>query len=329
MLERLATILLMALALSLSGSAIAAEPTLIRFSHVVSAGDPKGIGAQRFKELAETRLEGQVRVEIFPGSELFNDEQVLQALLRGDVHLAAPSLSKFGVLTKQLQVFDLPFLFTDAQAVHRFQDSEAGQQLLTAMLDKGVLGLAYWDNGMRVVSASSPVRTPSDVEGLTMRIEASDVLEAQYREIGALPMKLPFSKVYDALRSGLVDGQENSWSNIASRRFHTLGQTFTETSHSYLGYMVVTAAAFWNGLPDAVRTELEQILAEVSAEVRRAALESASSSRQAVIDSGAQVIDLGAAERQRWVDSWKPIWDGFTAQIGPDLVAGAEAVATE
>jgi C4-dicarboxylate-binding protein DctP len=325
MLKRAGTVVLIGFALLFFCGAAMAEPILIRFSHVVSANDPKGVGALRFKELAEARLADLVRVVVYPGSELFTDELVLQGLLRGDVQLAAPSLSKFGSLTKRLLVFDLPFLFDDVEAVHAFQNGEVGQDLLTAMLDKGVLGLAYWDNGMRVVSGAKPLRTPADAEGMTIRIEGSDVLEAQYRAIGALPMKLPFGEVYDALRSGLVQGQENTWSNIASQRFYTLGQSFTETSHSYLGYMVVTSAAFWNDLPEAVRTELEKILVEVTQEVTQVAKERATSSRQAVIDGGAEVIELGTDERQRWVDAWKLVRDAFATEIGVHVVAAAEA----
>ena len=324
MIKRACTALLCGCALLLVSNVWAADPILIRFSHVVSANDPKGVGALRFKELAEARLDNQVRVEIYPQSELFTDEQVLQALLRGDVQMAAPSLSKFGSLTNSLQVFDLPFLFDDVDAVHAFQSSEVGQGLLDAMRDQGVLGLAYWDNGMRVISASSPLRSPEDAGGLTFRIESSDVLEAQYQAVDALPMKLPFSEVYDALRSGLVDGQENTWSNIASQRFYTLGQQFTELSHNYLGYMVVTAAEFWNGLPDPIRSELEKILTEVTAEVSQVARERAASSRQTAIDEGAEVVTLSADQRQPWIEAWKPLRDSFATEIGADVVSAAE-----
>ena len=313
----------------LLGGAQAEEPIVIRFSHVVSPDDPKGLGAAWFQQRAEQRLAGRVRVEVYPNSELFTDEQVLLALLKGDVQLAAPSLSKFGGLVPQLQVFDLPFLFTGVDAVHRFQAGEAGRRLLDAVGSKGLRGLAYWDNGLRVVSAKRALHTPQDAAGLKFRIEASNVIEAQYRVLNALPVKLPFNQVYDALQSGLVDGQENSWSNIASRRFHELGQQFSETNHSYQGYMVVSSATFWDGLPQEIRTELETILAEVTEEVNRTAREKAAASRQAVIEAGAPVITLSPVEQALWAGQWKPLWARFEESIGKDVVAAAVAAGKE
>lgn len=309
----------------LTAETLAAEPILIRFSHVVSEQAPKGMGAELFKKRVEERLAGKVAVEVYPGSQLFTDEQVLLAMLTGDVQLAAPSLSKFGTLTPQLQVFDLPFLFPDAEAVHRFQASETGQLLLEVMLDKGFKGLAYWDNGMRVISANQPLRSPTDADGLIFRIEPSDVIDAQYRPLGVLPMKLPFNQVYDALQSGLVDGHENTWSNIYTQKLHTLDQHFTTTSHSFLGYMVVTNARFWESLPADIRSELEAILAEVTEEVNRIAAEQAQSSRQQVIDAGAPVIEPSPAERELWLGQWKPVWQQFENAIGKAVIDAAVA----
>lgn len=316
---------LVALWAALTAAALGAEPILIRFSHVVSENAPKGLGAELFKQRVEERLAGKVRVEVYPNSQLFTDEQVLLALLTNDVQLAAPSLSKFGLLTRQLQVFDLPFLFADVEAVHRFQASETGRGLLDALRAKGFQGLAYWDNGMRVISARQPLRSPVDASGLRFRIEASDVIEAQYRRLGALPMKLPFRQVYDALQAGLVDGQENTWSNIYTQQLHTLGQQFTATHHSFLGYLVVTSAPFWDGLPQEIRAELEQILAEVTTEVNRIAAEQANNSRQLIMDAGVPVIELSPVEQALWRGQWQPLWQRFEEQIGKPIIDAARA----
>lgn len=309
----------------LTGGARAEEPIVLRFSHIVSANDPKGIGAELFRKRVEERLADKVQVQVFPGGELFTDEQIFEALWFRDVHLAAPSLSKFRNLTKRLQVFDLPFLFEDVEAVHRFQDSETGQHLLNAAIDKGIKGLAYWDNGMRVLSAPQPLRRPEDAAGLKFRIEPSAVIEAQYETLDALPVRLPFGRVYDALSSGLVDAQENSWSNSYSQKFHRFTKNFTETDHSFLGYMVIVNVLFWESLPPDIRTELEKILAEVSVEVRRIAQEKAQSSRQAVIADGAQVLELSPAEREAWINTLKPVWQQFEADIGKEVIDAAVA----
>lgn len=312
--------------LSLCPALVFGEAIKIRFSHVVAEDTPKGKGANLFKKRVEERLAGRVEVSVFPNSKLFNDDQVFLALLVNDLQLAAPSLAKFSDLTKTLQVFDLPFLFDDIAAVERFQDGELGQGLLSSMTHKGIQGLTYWHNGMRVMSDNKPLRLPTDVQGLRFRIEPSDVLEAQFRELGALTVRLPFQKVYDALRSGLVDGQENTWSNIYSQKIHTVQSHFTETNHSYLGYMVVTSKEFWEGLPNDIRSKLEEILTEVTLEVNRIALEQAENDRQQVIDSDeTKVLTLSKEERATWRETLIPIWEQFEDEIGQEVIEAAQA----
>ena len=212
--------LVLATALLAIGAAAHAAPIVIKYSHVVADATPKGQSALKFKELAEKYLPGKVDVQVFPNSQLFGDGKEMEALLLGDVQFIAPSLSKFSKYTKQLQVFDLPFLFNDIQAVDRFQASKEGQALLTSMTSKGVLGLGYMHNGMKMLSATRALNMPTDAKGLKFRIQPSAVIEAQFEAVGANPQKLAFSEVYQALQSGVVEGQENTWSNIYSKKFH-------------------------------------------------------------------------------------------------------------
>ena len=305
-------------------NAHAADPILIRFSHVTSEATPKGLGAALFKKLAEDRLQGKVRVEIYPRALKFNDDQALLALLFGDIELAAPSFAKFRSFSRQIQVFDLPFLFSDVDAVNRFQRSEAGRQLLDSMLPQEIKGLAYWDNGMRVMSANRPLRTPKDLKRLRFRIEPSAVMQAQYRALGAATVPMPFGQVREALKMGLVTGQENAWSNIRSQGFHDFQKYFTEARHSFLGYMLVTSANFWTTLPPEIRIELEKIIQEVTVAVNKNAREKAKTDRQQVIDSKkAEVITLTDAELEDWRTLLKPIWKQFEPQIGKEIMEQA------
>lgn len=304
----------------------AEDPILIRFSHVVAENTPKGIGALMLQQLVEERLGGRVVVEVYPSSQLYNDDKVMEALLLGDVELAAPSLSKFGAFTSQLAVFDLPFLFDDLDAVDRFTGSDAGQALLTSMTGDDILGIGFWNNGMKQLSADVALRTPADAEGLKFRIQPSDVLEAQFEAVGANPEKMAFSEVYQALQTGVVDGQENTWSNIYSQRYFEVQDYITESNHGLLAYMLVTNNEFWNGLPDDVRTELDAILAEVTAEVNRLALEKDMQDRQAVVDAGmAEVITLTPEEVAGWRNVMQPVWEQFSDDIGQDLIDAASA----
>lgn len=299
-------------------------PIVIRFAHVVDESTPKGIGAQMFKERAEDRLGGRVRVEVYPRAQRFTDEEVLVAMVLGDVEMAAPSFTQFRSFTRALQVFELPFLFADVGHLHRFQNSEIGQQLLDFMLPQGLKGLAYWDNGMRVISADKPLLVPEDAAGLLFRTEPSAVFQEQYNRIDVATLPLPFRDVPDAIKTGLVDGQENSWSNIYSRGIHKLHRSFTELDHSFLGYMVVTNADFWAGLPDDVRTTLETVLDEVTTEVNALAQRQAKTDRDKAQKEGAiEIVAPAPAQLDAWRNDFMSVWPEFEPQIGAAIVDAA------
>jgi C4-dicarboxylate-binding protein DctP len=302
--------------------------TVIKFSHVVAEQTPKGQAAQAFADRVNSELEGEVCVEVYPNTQLYNDDKVLQAMLLGDVQMAAPSLSKFEQYTLQYRIFDLPFLFDNIEAVDRFQQSETGQAMLGAMEDKGLKGLGYWHNGMKQISAKKPLLEPADAEGLKFRIQESDVLEAQFRTLGANPQKMAFSEVYLALQQGVVDGQENTWSNILTQKFHEVQDGFTETNHGVVDYLVVTSTEFWDGLPDDVRGKLEQIFDEVTAESNAKSNQLNEEARVQIEAAGVEIRELTPEQRQKWVDAMKPVWEEFADEIGQDNIDAAMAANT-
>jgi len=317
-----------ALLLSLSAAA-SADPIVIKFSHVVADSTPKGQAALKFKELAEKRFPGKVTVEVFPNSQLFGDGKEMEALLLGDVQIVAPSLSKFSKYTKKLQVFDLPFLFDDIQAVDRFQNSAKGLELLTSMEDKGITGLGFLHNGMKQLSANIPLRTPADANGLKFRIQASDVLEAQFKAVGGNPQKIAFAEVYQALQSGVVDGAENPWSNIYTKKFYEVQKYITESDHGVLDYIVATNAKWWNGLPADVRKGLFESMQEAIAFGNKVAFTEDSDFRAKVIEAKkAEVIKLTKNEKDQWRKTMKPVWTQFEGEIGKDLIDAAQQANT-
>ncbi|QXI25928.1 TRAP transporter substrate-binding protein [Pseudomonas vanderleydeniana] len=302
----------------------AADPIIIKFAHVVAENTPKGQGALLFKKLAEERLPGRVKVEVYPNSSLFGDGKEMEALLLGDVQMLAPSLAKFEQYTRQVQIYDLPFLFNDLAAVDRFQAAQ-GKALLTSMQDKGILGLAYWHNGLKQLSANKPLRVPADARGQKFRVQASSVLEEQFKAIRANPRKMSFAEVYQGLQTGTVNGTENTWSNYESQKVNEVQKYFTESNHGLIDYMVITNSKFWGGLPADVRSELEKIMGEVTAEVNRQAEELNQGARQKIVDAKtSEIITLSAEERGQWREAMKPVWKKFEGEIGADLIEAAD-----
>jgi C4-dicarboxylate-binding protein DctP len=298
---------------------------VIKFSHVVADATPKGQAALKFKELAEKKLPGKVTVQVFPSSQLFGDAKELEALLLGDVQFIAPSLSKFDRYTKKIQVFDLPFLFDDVEAVDRFQSSGPGKALLESMKSRGLLGLGYWHNGMKELSTNrDALKRPEDVKGLKFRIQASDVLEAQFKALGANPQKMAFAEVYQALQTGVVDGQENTWSNIYSQKFFEVQKTIAETNHGVIDYMVVTNAKWWDGLPADVRKGLSEAMAEATAYGNKLANDINEGDRKKIADAGrAKIQKLTKEDTAAWRKAMEPVWKKFEDEIGRDLIDAA------
>ncbi|CAA6800999.1 MAG: TRAP-type C4-dicarboxylate transport system, periplasmic component [uncultured Thiotrichaceae bacterium] len=318
----LATAALLSLSMSLQ-----AAPVTIKFSHVVAENTPKGQMANEFKRLVEAneKLKDKVVVEVYPNSQLFGDNKVLEAMLLGDVQIAAPSLSKFKKYTKQLQLFDLPFLFKDMAAAEKFQQGPEGQELLNAMKKKGLVGLGYLHNGMKQLSASNPLRVPADAAKQKFRIMSSDVLVEQFEAVKAVPVKKPFSEVFTLLQTKAIDGQENTWSNIYSKKFFEVQPYITESNHGLLDYMVVTSEEFWSGLDKDVQAELKTAMDKAIALGNKVAAEKAESDKKTIAESGrSEIIELSDEDRQKWVDIMKPVWKKFEKEVGAENIAAAQ-----
>ena len=303
----------------------AQSPIVVKLSHVVAEKTPKGQAAIKFKELAEKKLPGKVNVQVFPSSQLFGDAKELEALLLGDVQFIAPSLSKFDRYTKKIQVFDLPFLFDDIKAVDRVQASPKGQALLEVMVGRGLRGLGYWHNGMKQLSTDKDkLQRPEDVKGLKFRIQPSDVLEAQFRALGANPQKMAFSEVYQALQTGVVDGQENTWSNIYSQKFYEVQKTIAETNHGVIDYMVVTNAKWFDGLPADIKKGLSEAMTEATAYGNKIAGDFNEADRKKIADAGkAKIQKLTKGDVATWRKAMEPVWKKFEGDIGRDLIDAA------
>lgn len=315
------------LAISATGAIAACDEgeMVIKFSHVTNTDKhPKGIAASLLQARVNEEMNGTACMEVFPNSTLYNDDKVLEAMLQGDVQLAAPSLSKFEKFTKQFRLFDLPFMFKDIDAVDGFQASDAGQAMKDSMQRRGLQGLAFWHNGMKQMSANKPLILPSDANGLKFRVQSSDVLVAQMEAIGGSPQKMAFSEVYGALQQGVVDGQENTWSNIYGRKFFEVQDGVTETNHGIIDYLVVTSVDWLDSLDPAVRDQFLTILSEVTTTRNSEAFAVNESAKQAIVDAGGTIRQLDATQRAAWVDAMKPVWDKFAGDVGQDMIEAAQ-----
>lgn len=309
-------------ALAFPFSAIAQAPIIIKLSHVVAPDTPKGKGANKFKELAEKYTDGKVRVEVYPNSQLYKDNEEVDALQLGAVQMLAPSLSKFGPLgAREFEAFDLPYIFPDKNALRKVTDGPVGKELLHKLESKGILGLAFWDNGFKIMSANKPVNTPDDMLGLKMRIQSSKVLEAQMKTLGALPQVLAFSEVYQALQTGVVDGTENPPSNMYTQKMHEVQKYATVTYHGYLGYALIVNKAFWDGLPSDIRSQLEKAVSEATVYANEIAQKENDDALEAMKKSGKTEFHIPtASERKAWIEALKPVHKEMEGRIGRDLL---------
>ena len=306
----------------ISGSAFAQTPIVIKFSHVVASDTPKGKGAEHFKELAEKATKGRVRIELYPNSSLYKDKEELEALQLGAVQMLAPSLAKFGPLgVKEFEVFDLPYIFPSKAGLAKVTEGPVGKDLLKRLDAKGITGLAFWDNGFKVMSANKPLRVPADFKGLKMRIQSSKVLDAQMRALGANPQVMAFSEVYQALQTGVVDGTENPPSNVYTQKMHEVQSHLTMSNHGYLGYVVVVNKKFWDGLPADIRTALEGAMKDSTKFANDIAQKENDDAIAQIRKAGkTKIYELTAAEKAEWQKALMPVQKDMEGRIGKELI---------
>jgi C4-dicarboxylate-binding protein DctP len=309
-------------AFALGTPALAQSPIIIKFSHVVAPDTPKGKGAEKFKELAEKYTGGKVKVEVYPNSQLYKDKEEVEALQLGAVQMLAPSLAKFGPLgVKEFEVFDLPFILPNKAALRKVTDGALGKKLFAKLETKGITGLAYWDNGFKIMTANKALKTPDDFRGLKIRIQSSKVLEAQMRALGAIPQVMAFSEVYQALQTGVVDGAENTASNIYTQKHHEVQKFGTLADHGYIGYAVITNKKFWDGLPADVRTQLEKAMAEATAYSNQISQSENDDALAEMKKSGKiTFVELTAEQKAAWRKALEPVYTEMQSRVGKDVL---------
>ena len=311
-----------AAALLVLGAAQAQQPIVIKFSHVVAIDTPKGKGADRFKQLAEERTKGRVKVEIYPNSQLFKDGEEMEALQLGSVQMLAPSVAKFGPLgVREFEVFDLPYIFDSFEELHKVTEGPVGKTLFKKLETKGVTGLAFWDNGFKDFSANKPIKVPADYKGLKLRIQSSKVLGDEIKALGAIPQVMAFSEVYQALQTGVVDGTENPPSNFYTQKMHEVQKYLALTDHGVIEYAVIVNKKFWDGLPADVRATLEAAMKDATKYANDIAQKENDDALDGIRKSGrSEVITLNDAQKAAWKKAMLPVHKENEARVGKDTL---------
>jgi C4-dicarboxylate-binding protein DctP len=306
----------------LSASGLAQQPIVIKFSHVVARDTPKGQAAERFKQLAEERTNGRVKVQVYPNSQLYKDGEELEALQLGAVQMLAPSTSKFGPLgLPQFELFDLPYIFPNREVLHRVTLGPVGKDLFKSLESKGIVGLGYWDNGFKVMSANKPLHMPADYKALKMRIKSSKVLDAQMRALGVQPQVMAFSEVYQAMQTGVVDGSENSLPNFLTQKFFEVQKYLALTYHGYDGYAVIVNKKFWDDLPPDIRATLDKAMQEATTYENELSLKENDEGVAKIKATGrVQVYDLTAEEQAAMRKALMPVHKEMESRIGKQWI---------
>jgi C4-dicarboxylate-binding protein DctP len=318
-------------ALALLGSVQAQQPIIIKFSHVVTDDTPKGKGAIRFKELAEAKTKGRVKVEIYPNSQLYKDREELEALQLGAVQMLAPSVSKFGPLgVRKFEVFDLPYMFADESSLERVVEGPVGNGLFKLLEPKGIVGLAYWFNGFKEFTANKPLRKLDDFKGLKIRIQSSKILEGEIKAFGAIPQVMAFSEVYTALQQGVVDGEENTPSNKYTQKMHEVQKHMTMSDHGVVMYAVVVNKKFWDGLPADIRKSLAEAMAESTQYVWDIAKkENEDALARIKAAKTTEVYVLPPAEKAAWRKAMLPLYREYEGIVGKDTLDSIEKIVAQ
>jgi len=308
--------------LALTGPASAQSPVIIKFSHVVATDTPKGKASEKFKELAEKYTGGKVKVEVYPNSTLYKDKEELEALQLGSVQMLAPSNSKFGPLgIREFEVFDLPYILPDLKTLRKVTEGPLGLRLLKLLDSKGITGLAYWDNGFKQMSANKKLVTPADYQGVKFRIQSSRVLQAQFKTLGSLPQVMAFGEVYQALQTGVVDGQENTWSNIYTQKMHEVQKYITETNHGYIGYVVIVNKKFWDDLPADIRDQLSKAMKEATDFNNAQSQRENDDALAEIKKSGkSEIIKLTPEQDEAMRKAMEPVYKDAASRVGQPLI---------
>jgi C4-dicarboxylate-binding protein DctP len=295
---------------------------VIKFSHVVAENTPKGLAAQEFARLVHEKTKGRVEVEVYPNSVLYSETDEIEALQQGNVQMIAPSFPNMSEILPSWMVLDLPYAFLTHEAAREAFEGRIGTLLFHQLEQVNMVGLAYWSSGFKqLTSNKGPILHPADLKGQHFRTMRSRLLDAEFQWFGAKTTQMPFNLVYRGLESGAVDGQENSVSNIYSKKLFRVQKYMTVTNHGYLGYAVLMNLSFWKKLSPDIQEQIQQAMKETTAWAHTNALMMNDKQLEKMKQESQIRIDtLTAQQQEEWVRAWEPIYSQYESVIGKEPV---------
>ncbi|RED17831.1 TRAP transporter substrate-binding protein DctP [Pontivivens insulae] len=292
------------------------------FHHDAPAiGHPKGEAAGLLASFVNSELDGRACMTVVADAPGYSDSTVLEGLAEGRYNMAAPAMGNLGNISERFLIFDLPFMFRDLSVVFEYHDGKLGRELLRDAEEDGLLGLAYWTDGMKALSANRAVELPADFEGLTFGTQDALIEQFYFREMGAETETIELANLADALSEGIVDGQNTTWTNISARGLALDHEQIVESNHGLVQYMVVTDPIFWNGLDADLRADLELLIEIVAQERNRFAFELANIAKREALSDGIEIATLDEEEYRTWRLAMQSTWLHFGGVIGFDQIS--------
>lgn len=297
------------------------DQIVIKFSHVVAENTPKGLAAVHFAELVDQYTNHRVKVDVYPNQSLYSDQDEIHALLDNKVQMIAPATSKLTDMDSKWLLFDLPYVFPNSGALKETLTGEVGVELLQGLEKHDIKGMALWPNHFKQLTSNTPIHTPADLEGKTFRIMPSDVLKEQFEYFGASVSMLEFNETFQNLEKNYTDSQENTISNIYSKKLYELQKYLTISNHGFLGYGVLMNEEFWNELPLDVQADIERAMQETTEWLWVKTDDMNNQLHEKIKQSSTiSIYTLSPNEKKQWMEEMTVIYPQFEYAIGTELM---------
>ena len=305
---------------------MAQAETVIKIHHDMTEDSAQQEGIERFKELVERRSNNFYKVEIYPNNSLGDDIQVAQQMQFGAVEAAPIPTAKLSGFNKNLQLFDMPFLFPSRSSAYALLDGEIGNEVMSGLRKAGFEPVMFWESGFKQLTCNHEVKSPSDLSGRKVRVMESPLLIAQYKVLGANPVPISFSETYTALQQGVVECQENPMVSITKMKFNEVQKDLMLTNHGYLATAFMFSKVWFDKQEESNKKMLREAAIDAGNYERERSVAREKSYIDEVISSGnTKIVRLSDKELKEFSDAMKPLYNEYKNKLDDDLLERAQA----